>query len=146
MPPSKRSPAGTPLIVQARGRGTIESPWAPSTIASTSLTEVPLASARNQEKRAESSTPAMPTTRRPGKPSLARIRCTMVSRGLVTTITTASGEPSRTYSATAWITLPLTSSRSERLMPGLRGEPAVMITTSESRVSAGSLVPTTREV
>ena len=54
-----------------------------------------------------------------------------MSSGLVTTITIASGEPSRMYSATELITLPLVSSRSERLMPGLRGRPAVTMKTSE---------------
>ncbi len=127
-----------------RSTGTIESPWAPSTIASASATPTPAWSARNQLRRAESSTPAMPITRRPGKPSFARIRCTIVSSGLVTTITKASGECSRMSAATLSMTRPLTSKRSERLMPGLRGRPAVTITRSEPRVSRASSVPTQR--
>ena len=110
----------------------MESPWAPSTMASTSWTAAPVASARNQEKRALSSTPAMPITRWAGKPSLARMSPTMESRGLVTTITTASGLPRRMDSATSQTMRPLTSRRSERLMPGFRGRPAVTMKTSES--------------
>ena len=127
--------------MQALGSGTIESPWAPSTMASTSTTDVPVSSAMNHEKRAESSTPAMPITRRAGKPSLTRASETIESSGFVTTITIASGDPSRMYSATEAITLPLVSSRSERLIPGLRGSPAVTMKRSEPCVARGSLGP-----
>ena len=74
----------------------------------------------------------MPITRLAGKPVLARIRVTIESSGLVTTITIASGEPRRMYSATFEVMRPLTSSRSLRLIPGLRGRPAVTMNTSES--------------
>ena len=49
-------------MVQLLMTGTIVSPWPPSTIARTSLTDTPAASARNSWKRAESRMPAMPTT------------------------------------------------------------------------------------
>ena len=44
------------------------SPWPPSTSAVTSCTETPSSQATKARKRAESSTPAMPTTRFFGKP------------------------------------------------------------------------------
>ena len=74
----------------------------------------------------------MPMTRREGNARECRMSVTIESSGLVTTMTTASGDPARMYSATLCMTLPLTSSRSERLMPGLRGRPAVTMKTSES--------------
>jgi hypothetical protein len=53
---------------------------------------------------------------------------------LDTTMTTASGEVRAMFSAT-WRTMPaLVSMRSIRLIPGLRGSPAVITTTSEPSV------------
>jgi hypothetical protein len=89
---STRSLSVMPLTVQYCGIGTIESPCAPSTMVFTSITELCVACAMNQENRALSSTPAMPITRCDGKPVLTRARCTIESSGLVTTITKASGE------------------------------------------------------
>jgi hypothetical protein len=54
---------GIPAIVEKRTKGTIVSPWPPSTNAFTSRTEQSKASAKNVRKRAESRTPAMPITR-----------------------------------------------------------------------------------
>ena len=53
------------------------------------------------------------------------------SSGLDTTISTASGACLTTFSATFRTILALVSIRSIRLMPGLRGRPAVMITMPE---------------
>src|SRR5215211_3283497 len=49
------------------------------------------------------------------------------------------------YSATEVTIFALTDRRSERLIPGLRGSPAVTMKRSEPQVSFGSLVPTMRE-
>ncbi len=56
------------------------------------------------------------------------------SSGLETTISTAFGECLAMFSVTWRTILALTSIRSIRLMPGLRGRPAVMITMSEPAV------------
>ena len=58
------------------------------------------------------------------------------SSGLETTMMTASGEPATSLLVTSPTILALTSSRSIRLMPGLRGRPAVMTQTSEPAVSS----------
>ena len=50
-------------------------------------------------------------------------------------ITTAFGEYCFTPLQTSFMIFELVAKRSSRLMPGLRGIPAVMITTSESAVS-----------
>ena len=56
--------AGVPSIVARPGSGTIVSPWEPSVIASTSrAARTPQRSARKKRRRAESRSPAMPTTR-----------------------------------------------------------------------------------
>jgi hypothetical protein len=65
----------------------------------------------------------------------------MASSGLVTQMTKASGQYFRKPAPTCSMTFKLISSRSSRLMPGLRGTPAVTITTSASFSSAYSLVP-----
>ena len=59
----------------------------------------------------------------------------MASSGLETTIMTASGECAATCSATDLTILTLVCMRSSRLIPGLRGMPAVTITTSDPAVS-----------
>ena len=58
------------------------------------------------------------------------------STGLDTTITTAFGAYFAMFSATWRTILALTSSRSIRLMPGLRGRPAVTTTTSEPSIAS----------
>ena len=86
--------------------------------------------------RAESSTPAIPITRCFGKPERRSATWHMASSGFETIIRIEFGERF-THSST---TLPTMSAfvrnRSSRLMPGLRGRPAVMITTSELAVSS----------
>ena len=88
------------------------------------------ASATKHLKRAVSSTPAMPTTWCFLKPVILCSAYTIASSGLATLITKAFGQCAFMFAATSFMILRLTSSRSSRLMPGLRGTPAVMITTS----------------
>ncbi len=59
---------GMPETVEYRGRGTIVSPWPPSTKALVFSTETPSSMAMNARMRAESRTPAIPKTRCFGKP------------------------------------------------------------------------------
>src|SRR5574342_178019 len=103
----------------------MSSPWPPSTMALTSCGDTPAASPTKYWKRAVSSTPAMPTTRFLGNPVTLYIAYTIESSGLVTTTTKALGA----YCLMPWATLVMASrftlSRSSRLMPGLRGTPAV---------------------
>ena len=74
------------------------------------------------ETRAESSTPAMPTTMLCGRPENSRSAQTIASSGLVMQMTKASGACFLMPSPTAFITFKLMPSRSSRLMPGLRGD------------------------
>ena len=83
----------------------------------------------------------MPTTLLRGSPLVFCRAQTMASSGLVTQMTKASGAYLRKPAPTCSMTLRLISSRSSRLMPGLRGTPAVTITTSASLISAYSLAP-----
>ena len=55
---------------------------------------------------------------------------TIASSGLVITMTKASGQFCLMPSATWAITLAFLATRSSRDMPGIRGKPAVTITTS----------------
>jgi hypothetical protein len=64
---------------------------------------------------------------------------------LLTTITTASGLVALTCSETEATILAFVLSRSSRLMPGLRGRPAVITTTSLPAVGPYSFVPVTLE-
>ena len=90
----------------------------------------------NVRKRAESSTPAMPSTRSRGKPEARIATWHIASSGLVTTIRTASGDCEADASTTA-LTMPaFFASRSSRLMPGWRANPEVTTITSEPAVSA----------
>ena len=88
-------------------------------------------------KRAVSSTPAWPNTRFFGK-----LRRQLGQRGhLVERVRHdddhgVRASASAMFSATPRTILALTSSRSMRLMPGLRGRPAVITTTSESAVAS----------
>ena len=68
-------------------------------------------------------------------------RQTMASSGFVTQMTKAFGQYFLMPAPTAFITLALTSIRSSRLMPGLRGAPAVTMTTSAPFRSAWLVVP-----
>ena len=69
----------------------MSSPWPPSTKAVTSSTETLNSSARKWRKRAESSTPAMPTILLVGSPENFCSAHTIASSGLVMQITKASG-------------------------------------------------------
>jgi hypothetical protein len=98
--------------------------------------DTPSSSAMKYRSRAESSTPAIPTTRRLGNPATSDARNVISSSGLVTTTITASGDPGTTFSTTSRTTAAFLPRRSMRLMPGCRGNPAVMTTTSDPAVSA----------
>ena len=91
-------------------------------------------SATKWVKRAVSSMPAWPITRSFGNPLASCARAVISSSGLDTTMMTALGECLATFSATPRTILALVSMRSMRLMPGLRGSPAVMTTMSLSAV------------
>ena len=112
------------------------SPWLPRVSASTSSTSTPAFSAMKWAKRALSRFPAWPITRCRGNPDTSAARVAIWSKGLVTTIITASGERSTTCSVTSLTIVALTWSRSIRLIPGLRGSPAVITTTSLPAVAA----------
>jgi hypothetical protein len=71
-------------------------------------------------KRAESSTPAMPTTLFFGRPENFCSAQTIASSGLVMQMTNALGAYFLMPAPTCSITLRLMPSRSSRLMPGLR--------------------------
>lgn len=81
-------------------------------------------------------TPAWPKTRSLGNPVFRNACWHITSSGLLTTITMLFGDVSRIFSATEPMMLAFVKSRSSRLMPGLRGIPAVITTTSLSAVSA----------
>jgi len=121
----------------------MESPWPPRTSASTSRTETPSSMAMKARKRAESSTPAIPTTRSGGKPVRSQVSHVITSRGLVTQMTTASGAWAATESAIPPTIRALVARRSSRLIPGLRATPAVITTRSEPAISAALFVPQT---
>ncbi len=75
--------------------------------------------------------PAWPMTRLYGKPLTICARAVISSSGFATLMMTASGACLAMFSATARMIFALVSMRSMRLMPGLRGRPAVMTTISE---------------
>ena len=72
----------------------------------------------------------MPTTRLAGSPQAWRMTQTITSSGLVMVMTKAPGQCSLIAAPTWVTTLVLMPIKSSRLMPGLRGMPAVTITTS----------------
>ncbi len=78
----------------------------------------------------------MPTTLLWGRPETSRSTQTMASSGLVMQITKAWGACCLMPWATWEMTLALMPIRSSRLMPGLRGTPAVTITTSEPAIAS----------
>ena len=77
----------------------------------------------------------MPTTLFGGSPQDFCSAHTMASSGLVMQMTNASGACVLMPAATASMTLRLMPSRSSRLMPGLRGTPAVTMTTSAPAIA-----------
>ena len=100
------------------------------------MTGTPSASATELVKRAVSSTPAWPSTRSFGKPVASCASAVISSSGFDTTMTTAFGAYLAMFSLTERTIFELTSSRSIRLMPGLRGRPAVITTTSEPSMAS----------
>jgi len=78
----------------------------------------------------------MPTTCCFGKPVRCFMSVTMASSGLVSTMTNAFGACALMLSATVPTIFALMPRRSSRLMPGLRGTPAVTMHTSAPRMSA----------
>ncbi len=105
-------------------------------MARTSSTETLAASARKEAKRAESSTPAMPITLLVGRPENFCSAHTMASSGLVMQMTKALGAYFLMPAPTCSMTFRLMPSRSSRLMPGLRGTPAVTMHTDAPSMSA----------
>ncbi len=83
----------------------------------------------------------MPTTFLRGKPVTRLSSYTIASSGFEMTITNASGQCFFRFSPTLRMILRLIASRSSRDMPGLRGTPAVMMTTSAPAQSAQFEVP-----
>ncbi len=125
-----------PSTVHCEGTGTMVSPCEPRVSVFTDLTGTPSFSATELVNRAVSSTPAWPSTRFFGNAEAAWVRAVISSSGLETTTMTAFGAYLATCSATPRTILALTSSRSIRLIPGLRGRPAVMTTTSEPSMAS----------
>ncbi len=78
----------------------------------------------------------MPTTMCGGRPDFCWNTHTIASSGLVMTMTNAPGQCAFTPSATCAITPAFLATRSSRLIPGWRGKPAVMITTSAPAMAA----------
>src|SRR6266699_976662 len=125
-------------------RGTMVSPWPPSTIAWMSSTDTSSASARNARYRAVSSTPAIPITRSRGNPVTCFVTQHITSSGFETTRTIASGQCRLISSETCFTMSALVRTRSSRLMPGLRAMPAVTTTSSLPAAGLQSFAPTTR--
>ena len=78
----------------------------------------------------------MPITMLRGRPEAFCSAHTMASSGLVMTMTKAVGAYFLMPAPTCSITLMLMPMRSSRLMPGLRGTPAVTMHTSAPSMSA----------
>jgi hypothetical protein len=90
----------------------------------------------NVRNRAESRTPAMPSTRSRGKPEAWSATWHIASRGLVTTMRMLSGECLAACSTTLRTIPAFFDSRSSRLIPGCRARPDVTTMMSEPAVSA----------
>ena len=120
----------------AETTGTIWSPWPPSTIAWTSFTDDPVSQAMKAEKRAVSRMPAIPTTRSFGNPETAWATWHIASSGFETTTMTLLGDRRTTSFVTAATIASFVVTRSSRLIPGERGLPAVITTTSEPVVAS----------
>jgi hypothetical protein len=100
------------------------------------LADEPVSRAMNVRKRAVSRIPAWPKTRSFGKPETFFATWHIASSGFESTMITASGDAATTCSVTDLTIFSLVCTRSSRLMPGCRGRPAVITTTSEPAVSA----------
>ena len=128
--------SGMPPTVVALTTGTIWSPWPPRTVAVMSFTEEPVSHAMKVEKRAVSRMPAIPKTRSLGQPETFLATWHMASSGFETTIRIASGDRAITSAVTEPTIRSFVVTRSSRLIPGERGLPAVITTTSEPDVSS----------
>ena len=133
---------GTPPTVVAETTETIWSPCPPRTSAWTSFPDAPVSQAMNVRKRAVSRMPACPKTRCFGKPETFFATWHIASSGFETTIRIASGDAATTCSVTDLTIFSFVETRSSRLIPGERGLPAVITTTSEPAVSSYPFVPT----
>ena len=120
----------------AETTGTIWSPCPPSTIAVTSLIDMPVSQAMKAEKRAVSRMPAIPKTRSFAQPATFFATWHIASSGFETTTRIASGLAATTCCVTD-VTIPsFVVTRSSLLIPGWRGRPAVITTTFEPAVSS----------
>ena len=133
---SIKSGIGIPATVEYLESGTIVSPWPPKTKAVISSIETLNSSDKNNLKREESKTPAIPTTFSAGRPEYFCNAKTITSKGLVIQITKAFGEYFLIPSPTCFITFELIPKRSSLLIPSFLGTPAVTIITSEFAMSA----------
>ena len=106
------------------------------------MTEEPVSQAMNAEKRAVSRIPAIPTTRSFGKPETAWATWHIASSGLETTTITLRGDRRTTSFVTEATIASFVVTRSSRLIPGDRGRPAVITTTSEPFVTSYLSLPT----
>ena len=87
-------------------------------------------------KREVSSTPAIPTTRSRGNPETAFATWHIASSGFETITRTAFFERFATSRVTSPTIASFVFTRSSRLIPGLRGRPAVITITSDPAVAA----------
>ena len=92
---------------------------------------MPVSQAMNAEKRAVSRIPAMPNTRSFGQAETFLATWHIASSGLETMTRIASGLAAITCSVTDLTIFSFVVTRSSRLMPGCRGRPAVITTTSD---------------
>src|SRR5512132_4673463 len=95
------------------------------------------------ENRAVSRIPAIPKTRSFGQPDELFATWHIASNGFETTIRMAFGEAATTCSVTEPTIFSFVVTRSSRLIPGERGRPAVITTTSEPAVASQLVEPTT---
>jgi hypothetical protein len=105
-------------------------------VAVTSFVEAPAAHEMKVEKRAVSRIPAIPKTRTFGQPETFLATWHIASSGFETTTRIASGEWSIAASVTEATMRSFVVTRSSRLIPGERGSPAVITTTSDAAVSS----------
>ena len=94
-------------------------------------------------RRAVSRIPACPNTRSFGKPETLFATWHIASSGFETTIRMASGDWATACSVTEPTIFSFVVTRSSRLMPGCRGSPAVITTTSEPAVGSYVVEPVT---
>jgi hypothetical protein len=100
------------------------------------LIDIPVSQEMKVEKRAVSRMPAIPKTRSFGQPETFLATWHIASSGFETTTTMASGLVATTCSVTDLTIFSFVATRSSRLIPGERGSPAVITTTSDPAVSS----------